>query len=149
MLSVLMHWSSSPNDNCHCIVNLRIVQWSPRSPQSFDSIQNNLSMIAKRSDLSKSAQWFLSDLSIFPPRSRDSWEINECTRISPRNSFFVAFERLLRDQAYFWLLNGSPTISVLCKGPHTRWKGDGRMRFMVYLCVLTDFVISGGGLLSE
>ena len=43
--------------------------------------------------------------------------INECTRISLRNVFFIAFERLLRDQANFVSVNGRP---VLCKGLPTK-----------------------------
>ena len=122
-----------------------IIQWSsqsPWSPRSFDSVQSNLSMIAKESDLSTNAQWTLNECSTnaqwalndlinlpmisqrsfnertkCPPRRRDGWEINECTRISQRNGFFIAFERLLKDQANFVSLNGYPTISVRCKGP--------------------------------
>ena len=90
-------------------------------------------MITKGSDLSMNAQrtlkerltislisqWSLNDLSINAKffHLRKSWEINERTRISHRNSFFGAFERSLRARAYFWWLNGRPTISVLCKGP--------------------------------
>ena len=120
-----------------------IVRWSPQSPwslYSFDSVQN-ISMIAKGSDLSTNSQWTLNKRStnaqgvliglinlsmisqrsfnerqICPPRRRDGWEINEHTRISHRNGFWEIVERSLRDRAYFWLLNGHPTISVLCKG---------------------------------
>ena len=96
--------------------------WSPWSPQSFDSAQNNLNdhqrkwslnehsmnvhwMLKENLTISSSStissilmifQWSFVEPQICPPQRRDGWEINEHTRISPRNGFFIAFERSLR-----------------------------------------------------
>ena len=104
-----------------------ICQWSSCDlhDQSFDSVQNNLSMIAKGTNAqwtlnkcSRSDQGVLNDL-IDPPNGLihlstnanffhpegEMAEINERTRISNRNGFFIAFERLLRDRANLLSLN--------------------------------------------
>ena len=83
---------------------------SMRTQRSTQGVLNdliNLPAITQRS---------FNERQICAPQRRDGWEIIEITRISYRNGFFVAFERLLRDRANLSSLKGHPMISVLCKG---------------------------------
>ena len=101
--------------------------------QSFDSVQNNLSMIAKGSDLSTNAQQTLNECSmisaisqwsqrsfnkhqIFPPEG----DMAERSTRAQGSLTEMAFSLLLRDcweiGPIFLSLNGRSTISILCKG---------------------------------
>ena len=92
-LSMVCQWSSSdlhglfqsPKKSLNGCQGKRSLNERSTNAQGVLSDFTDLPMISQRS---------FNECQIYPPWRIDGWEINECTRISHRNSFFVAFERL-------------------------------------------------------
>ena len=123
-LSMISQWSSSDIHTRHGLRKV-LTQF-----KTISLVQNNCQGKWFLNDCSMNTQGALNDLidllmisqrsfnirQICPTQRRHGWELKERTRISQRNGFCIAFEKSLRDRAYFWSLNGRPTIAVLCKG---------------------------------
>ena len=117
-LSIISQWSSSDLHSHHGLRKVltqfkTIFQWSPREAIS-QRMLNELSMNTQwtLNDRSRSIQWShrsLNDLSVIfqwmpicPPRRRNGWEINECTRISHRMVSVLCKEPLTSDKCQSW-----------------------------------------------
>ena len=129
-LSMISQWSSSDLHGCRGLLKVLTQSLNDRWwKQSLNERSTNAKWtLNERStngqgvlnnliDLSIISQGSFNECQICPLRRRDGWEINERIRLSHRNDCFIAFERSLRDRAYYWSLSGRPTIFVLCKGP--------------------------------